>query len=307
MIKALLNLTKISEENTNIISEKEIYTIESATPLSIGCKGVSAGDVVTNYWLCKLTNDNLIILCCNYLVESEEEKSSLVKSVPYHEDKAFMNHNIFRNMLLSKIPVYITDFLFYESEGGKIEISSKLLSLNDNETEEVIVHFNFSLDIFASFAYIENYITECIFNYHDISLATLSGVNISDTETILYNVSDVDILSVVNIDKKKNSIGVLLRTISKDKDEKSYNILIPFESDIKVNKKKSKGTTIYQIQENYLSDEDEYISLFMFETRIEDVEKDYLFIKAKNKNEKSIIFTLDSAARQILVNKVTDF
>lgn len=303
MKKALLNITGINESGT--MEEKKIYTIETITPLSVENKDILSENIITNYWLCKLSNDNLIIMCCNFIVD-DEEKEVLSKTVPYHENKTFMNHSIVRNMLLSKFPVYLSDFLFYKSENNKVEIVSKLLS-KDSEVDENIVHFNFSLDIFASFAYTENYITDSILNYHDISLATLSGAIVPEIETTLYNISDIDILSVVSIDKKKKSIGVLLRTESKDEELQHYNILIPFESNVKVNRKKSKGATIQKIQESYLLNDDEYISLFMFESRIENVDKEYLFIKAKNKDGKSILFTMDSAVRQILLNKIADF
>lgn len=307
MKKALVNITNDTElKDLDTIEKKNIYTIETVTPISIENKYIFSENVIVNYWLCKLTNGELIILCCNFITDIQEEKDILVKSVPYHEDNTFMNHSIMCNMLLSKFPVYLSDFLFYESEDGKIEIVSKLLA-KDNKVDENIVYFNFSLDIFATFAYTENYITDSILNYHDISLATLYGARVPETETVLYNISDIDILSVVSIDKKKKSIGILLRTESKDEESTSYNILIPFESNVKINKRKTKGATIEKIQDSYLSNEDEYVSLFMFEARIEDMDKEYLFIKAKNKDEKSILFTMDSAVRQILLNKIADF
>jgi hypothetical protein len=309
MRKALLNREdNLQEENSNIIQNKEYYTIETTTPISMETKTTTVGDISTVYWLCKLVNGKLIVLCCNYLIESEAEKESLLDRIPFHEDRTFLNNKILCNMMLSNLPTYLTDFRYNESENDKIEISAKLLKVdNDDNSSNNIVYFSMSLELFSCFSYTENYIEGNILNYHDISLAILAGVQEPELETTLYNVSDIDILSIVNIDKKKKSIAVLLRAKPKDDNKNCYNILVPFELNVKVDKKKSKGATIEKIQQNYLENEDEYVTLFIFESRIENIDKEYMFIKAKNKNNMTTIFAFDNAVKQILENKIIEF
>lgn len=307
MKKALLYFDM--NDNLIEISDKEKFSIKSVTPITANYNITSAGEIITLYWLCKMIDDNMIVLCCNYICDSEKEREMLTHSVPFFEENMVINNKILSNMLISNLPIYLTDFSFYESEDGDIKIQTKLLNSNNSEEKEGnITDVYFSLDIFASFAYIDNYIMENIYNHHDISLAILSGAKTPKVETSFYNVSDIDILSLVKLDKKKkSSIGVLMKTKSSDNDEKSYNLLTPFDINLKMNKKKFKGATIEKIQNNYLSNNDEYVSLFIFETRIYNNDKDYMFIKAKNKNEESKIFIFDAAMRQILENKIIDF
>ena len=65
--------------------------------------------------------------------------------------------------------------------------------------------------------------------------------------------------------------------------------------------------TVEKIEDTYMKDADQYLSIFTFNTTIDNIEKDFIIIKGKNKNDNNKLFFLDSNMRQNLIDRIKAF
>lgn len=302
MRKSQLNeLIQESSVSDNIVN-KDDYIIETATPLSLSSNRINNETIVTLIWLCKAKSERIFTLGSSYFTDSEIE-DEIIKELPFHNDNIFISSKISSNITMSALPNYICNMEFYTDDIYDCKEFKLDAVIVGNSKEKYT--FTVSNELFASFSFIDNYICDCIINNYEVTLAIIAAAKVPEFETELFVIDKIDsVVSLTPTDKKSSSVGVIFQ-VSKEKE--IATILAPFDVGIRLPRSKFKGNTIKKIEETYLRDSDQYISVFIMNTRIKNLDKEFLIIKAKNKNNKNKLFFLSANVRKQLEDMVKEF
>lgn len=309
MKKALLgNIAKktdmdIGKIMTDLLTEKEELNeddcfIVNATPLALTSNTIEDQEIVNLTWLCKTKSEKLIIINSTYKTDCGEIEKEIFKTVPFYFDNVYLSNKVVHNLLVDNLPFYVTDLNF--SINNDKEFTFNCIA---DGCKQITFYTNNTT--FICFSFIDNYIRDNIINNHDLTLAVINGVNNNASDNIdLVFVDKIDsVLKLVKLDG--TSVGVVFKAVSTG--QESDLILAPFNIGIKFKKSKFKGSNIKKIENEYLKDKDQYISSFVYYTRIDNFDKEFLVIYAKNKDNHTKLFFLSYLCVSDLENMIKDF
>ena len=332
---------EVKEENSVVTEEtpippseevenKEEYLIlKTATPYNatvINAHGVSVGTI---YFLCKDGDDKLFILMRNYILNSEEDKMSILALPFYHDyDEEFASGKIVNSLLNQCLDTYVSGMEFSVDDSfKKVSNPSVYLKASSISTKEEVV-IKMTADIFSCMSFIDSYIFDKVDNEHDLTLATVAGSKVLDTSVEFFVVDKIEsIVSMAPVEvhvkrkglaklfgtknKKYNTtLGIVLkvsRYISNNERE-IVHILTPFDVGVEYDESKFRGNTIDNIQSNYYGDSDQYVGTLMISNiRLLGVDKEYMVIRGKSKDKRVKIFLFDSSVQQELKSLIDSY
>ena len=286
----------IVNEGTNI---KNI-NISQVTPMTIfTSKSPSNQDIGVLVFLCKdQQNDCAFNLIANYIIENEEQKK-IIESNPIHDNNNYISKRLASNMIISAIPSYITDMKFYH-DFNTINPNEKFFMYgvpNKSDSKEVY-KINMTADIFSSIAFMDDFLASDSHNIHDLQIATIAGYKQSASVVPVIFVDTIDSIISLASDKETSQMLVVFKVLefTNSNSKNVYKILTAFDFGKKYPKKKFRGNTLQSLEDQYGNDTDQYLSNYMIDCRLENTGKEYLAIKAKNKDGICKLFFFDNDA-----------
>jgi hypothetical protein len=299
-------------EQDSIESIPKYYNLVSGTPLCMSTNNTEKGVVETLAYLCKNEEDELIVLYTNYFVESDMEKD-ILESLPIHDKDNFLSTRLSCSMIIGdatrKNNVYFVDLEFSIDSPIKSNCNDFKLTAKKVDSEEKIL-FHVTAELFASMKFIDNYIMNTIVNNYELSLSVVNGANVPENNTELFLIDSIDsVLSMAQYEKKSTNLLIIFNAIHYiDKDEKELvSILAPFDVGLKFNKDKFRGVTTKNIEDDYMEEADQYTSSFIINCRFKNLDKEYMIIKAYNKNKTTKLFLLDKNIINSLSEKIGEY
>jgi len=274
--------------NSNQITNDKI--IVSATPFSMNSVPYNISPKILNvstlFFIAQTKSGDTCVLYTSYLSE-EEIEDEMIKSSPFHVDNNFSSFRICADIIVDSFPTYITDFIFdynNEEEYYKFSIMCKNIDNSNDPTR-----FYMSSDVFCSIKYIDNYLFDGNINNYELSMASISGREMDNLSKVIM-VEKIDSIAAVVQIKKSTTYAIEFIVVN---GENKYTILSTFDLGKKFNRKKSKGITIDKLNNTFLKDSDQYLQIFSEFCKFNNINKEYLIIKAKNKDNINNIFMID--------------
>lgn len=289
-----------AEKALDPVHVTKVHNVDQITPMTIMTSKSPNGDrIAALVFLCKDTySDFTFTLAHNYIIENDEQRKQVEKN-PIHDNVNYISKRLAANMIMNTLPGYITDFNFYyNKEADNPNEAFYMFAVPNREENRQIIQLNMSAEIFSVFAFIDDYIVSDSHNIHDLQIATVAGYKKSNTLVTVNFVDNID--SIVSLapaaEKDSTDVAVVFKTLEfVDASTKNvYKILTAFNFGKKYPKKKFRGATISTLEEEYGKDVDQYVSNYMIECRIKNLDKDYLIIKAKNKDSICKLFFIDN-------------
>jgi hypothetical protein len=281
------------------IPDITVITVNQVTPMTIMTqKSPDGKDVAALVLLCKDTENNTFTLVNNYIIENDQQKKQVERN-PIHDNVNYISKRLASNMIMSALPCYITDMNFYYNKEAEIPSEQfYMFAVPNDANDKRIIKFNLSSDLFSVIAFIDDYITSDSHNIHDLQIATVAGYKQSDMVIPVCFVDNIDsIISLApSTEKDSTDVIVVFKTLEfvSSTEKNVYKILTAFDFGKKYNRKKYRGCTLKSIEEGYGKDIDQYLSNYMIECRLKNIDKDYLVIKAKNKDGRCKLFFIDN-------------
>lgn len=280
--------------------------IVTATPFSMNTlldNTSSSPKIISSlFFIIQTKARNTYILYTSYLLEDEMEQEILNNS-PFHVENNFSNFRICSDIIIKTLPVYITDFIFNDTEeNGNYRYSIQAKEVINKELQKPI-RFYMTSDIFCSLKYIDNYIFEEDINNYELSMASISAREL-DIPSEVVTVDKVDRIIAMVPMKHTTTCGIEFVVVS---GENKYTLLCTFNLGKKFGRKKFKGMNIDKINDIFLKESDQYLQLFSEFCRFDNIDKDYLIIKGKNKDGINKLFMLDGTVRVELEGMITDY
>ena len=295
-----LNLSTIGNYNNDAevvddINEgmTEDTIIVSAVPFSMNTVPYSedpSQKIASLFFVVQTKSNKTYTLYTSYLLEDEMEEE-VAEMVPFHYDSNFASFRICAEIFNNAFPAYVTDFNFRDDKDNGIYRYS--IQAREVSEESKTVRFYMSSDVFCSIKYIDDYIFEADINNYELSMASISAREITPPSKVVI-ADKVD--RIVAMAPMKDTTTCAIEFVLVEGENK-YTILSTFNLGKKFNKKKFKGMTVEKLNTVYLRESDQYLQIFSEFCRFENIDKDYLVIKAKNKDNKNMIFMIDGTSR----------
>lgn len=304
------NLPALEEDALNstvAVKDPDYYIIETATPLSLSTVSTSNGEVVTLSWLCKSKSGDIYILCSNYVMDQKEIESEAINQIPFHNENLYISNLAVNDMIMNSFDKYLTDMNFSTTDRicDNRELTIIATSLLKDQPNKLYT-FTVTNNLFASMSYVDNYICDTVVNNYEFSYAVMGGLLKEETPVLAIEFEQIfDLVAMAPVNKKDTSVVIVFT--GKTTESERYTILVPFDIGVKFKKDKYRGMTVEKIEDTYMKDADQYLSIFTFNTTIDNIEKDFIIIKGKNKNDNNKLFFLDSNMRQNLIDRIKAF
>lgn len=288
-----------------ILATEEDFHINSASILSLSTKQMKdEKERVHLAWLCKTDSNKLFTLSTTYLTE-EDEEDEIISLNPLNDQNEFVSRLACNSMIKEMFPNYLTDMRFCTSavdlESNEQFILDAIRILEDNSKEAV--RFFVPKEVFASMSFVDDYIYNLYLETGELSAASVSTINPNPVE--IFNILRLDgIISLAQIKQAPTNVAVVFRVSN----GKTNDILMTtFDVGVKLPKSKFKGYNTKKLQDEYLSDADQYYTIFQFNSRLKDIDKEFLIIKAKNKNGNIKLFFLDNGICKQLETMIKEY
>ena len=262
--------------------------------------------------LCKDQNSDLTFtLTHNYIIENDEQRKQIERN-PIHDRVNYISKRLTANMIMNSLPGYITDMNFYYNKEADNPFESfYMFAVPNRDERKEVIKFTFTPEIFSVIAFLDDYIVSDSHNIHDLQIATVAGYRQADMMVTINFIDNID--SIVSLapaaEKDSTDLALVFKVIEfTGADEKNvYKILTAFDFGKKYPKKKFRGATIKTLEDEYGKDVDQYVSNYMIDCRINNLDKDYLIIKAKNKDGICKLFFLDNETQRNIEELVEQY
>lgn len=304
------------DENGNAVAEYNptVLEIETAVPYSLTIvESQSRSKIAMLIWLCTIkgdSNNKLVGLTTNYQLESDYE-IDILKELPFCDENYFSSIRLGINSVINSIDLYSTDmeFSYYKEDNEEYYSANAIISKENNITP---ISIKVCPIMFASMKYVDNVIMNYGTNNHALNSAVLSsGLKYDIEQPELFIIDKIDsVTSLAPTSKNSTSICCLFKALKyKGKDEMEFiNILTSFDMETKYNKKKFRGNTNPdKILNNYLKDSDQYVTDFIDNCRIINMDKEFMIIKVYNKDKKYKLVALDNGTIESLKGMIEQF
>ena len=290
----------------NIESEiKHIYTIDSIVPFSMVTD--EEKDIVSLFFIAQLSTGENCIIYSNYEIEYEDEYYFITQDIPFEVEHNFSSFRVASTMVINSYDAYVSDLNFtFDKDKLTNKEDNHMFSINAikvNGEEKEYVKFNMVSDVFAGLKYIDNYIFDMVTNNYELSTAAITareGKSISDV-VIADKIDRVVAMAQIGA---TTTCAVEFVVLS---GEDKYTILSTFDFGTKFKKRKFKGMTIDKINSVYLNESDQYLQVFSEFCRFDNIDKEYLIIKGKNKDNIDKLFIIDATSRIELESMIGEY
>lgn len=301
-----------NEEELSVLQDSGDFIIDFIAPFSISVEGGAGGGANSTLTFIVINkNKKLFTMSTTYQVETNEEIAH-IEGIPFNTINCFSTVPVISNLIINELDNYISDLnITYNEDGyfndddedlkGKylFSLKAKKVSSDGFKEEEI---FYMTSDTFSSINFVDRYVTDCINNNRELAVAAVAGKATDDPSELVF-VDKIDrIIAMAPITETCSSVEF----IALDKDGNKNTILAPFGLG-KFNKKKFKGMTFDKIQNSYMLEADQYLHIYSNFCRFANIDKEYFAIKAKNKDNKNVIFFIDSTVRTELETLIGEF
>lgn len=303
--------------------EKTEINIKTITPLDITTHEDDEKKLyfATLNLLATTSDDTMIIISKNYYANDSLDLE-FARLNPLSVEDQFCNRNITDHVLFTNLPRILTELEFSVDEdyatnenpivsclGRRIDIENPV-SADHTDTK-----LEFTAEAYSAVAFLDDYIMAGDSNEYNLSMATCVGSKYPDEPVTFFKTDDItSIATMCRADKKdtnlfkklfhreKNtSIGLVINCMryKPDKSIETVSLLTTFDIGKDYPDSKFKGDTIDTIQDKYYGDADQFVSTLTVEdTRLLGVDKQFMMVRAKNKNHKVYVFLLDVSATE---------
>ena len=219
----------------------------------------------------------------------------MVENIPFNLVTGFAANKLVSDLLLRYNTNYISNLDFnYEPDSDELYKFNVRARRVDSAGIQEAVTFKMTSDVFNTINYIDSYMFDMVMNNYELSMASVTGRSGEEPSELII-VDKVD--RIVAMAQIKNSSSCGIEFVVVDGNDNKYTLLSTFNLGITFNKKKFKGMTVDRLQNVYMQESDQYLQLFSNFCKFANVDKEYLIVKAKNKDEVSKLFLLDSTVR----------
>lgn len=288
-------------------SDPEDYILSTVTPFSMSIVDSmtdATQKIASLFFIAQSLSGKNYTLYTSYAVTDEFEKEAITE-LPFYVENNFTSFRVAADIVINSYPVYISDFDFaYDKEAEdnyKFNIRAKRL---DRQGLQETVTFKMVSDVFCSLKYMDNYVFECDINNYELSKASISARESENPSEIIIADSIDRIVAMAAM--KKDAETCAIEFVINDGKEK-YTMLSTFNFGKKFNKKKFKGMTIDKINSVYLNEADQYLQIFSEFCRFNNIDKEYLIIKGKNKEGINKIFFIDGTIRMEFESMIGEY
>ena len=301
-----------SKEELKIVGP--ISILDFSTLAYIGNDKYFGKEAAVIYYLAEMINSKgenfLGILSVNYILSGDEDIAKLQK-LPFFNPNKYFSDSFSTHMIVDKLPKYVCDneFEIENINDPKTTISMEGFDISNMDSKSDIVRIEMSIDVFSTIKFIDEYIQEDVINNHDLLISLSSTTK----ESKLFVVDEIPwLLGLSRINRKSTSVAVAFRahtsrnSLTTEYIDNSISILMPIDLKIKFRRRKFKDK-LNTVLDKFLEDDDQYLNSFIFYARFKNIDKEYLCIKAFNKNEESKLILLDSAATKRLKKLIMDY
>lgn len=286
------------------------YRIESIVPFSMTVTDNPHNPntkIASLFYIAKSKSGIIFTLYTSYLLEDEYEVEQVKHNYPFHVENNFSSFRVAQNMIINSYDIFVTDFNFtYNKDIDNYKFSIKALRQDKDGVHET-VQFNMISDVFAAIKYIDSYAYDTVINNHELSLASLTALddipNAYPTEIVV--VEKID--RIVAMAQIKDSTTCGIEYIVKTEDGDKYTLLSVFNLGQRFHKKKFKGMTTDKLNNAYLREADQYLQMFSDFCKFDNIDKEYLIIKARNKDSVTRMFMMDTTIRTELQSMIGEY
>lgn len=303
--------------------EKTEINIKTITPLDITTHEDDEKKLyfATLNLLATTSDDTMIIVSKNYYANDSLDLE-FARLNPLSVEDQFCNRNITDHVLFANLPRILTELEFSVDEdyatndnpvvsclGRRIDIENPV-SADDTDTK-----LEFTVEAYAAVAFLDDYIMNGDSNEYNLSMATCVGSKYPDEPVTFFKTDDITSIATMCRAEKKDtnpfkklfhrekntSIGLVINCMryKPDKSIETVSLLTTFDIGKDYPDSKFKGDTIDVIQDKYYGDADQFVSTLTVEdTRLLGVDKQFMMVRAKNKNHKVYVFLLDVSATE---------
>ena len=289
----------------NIESEiKHNYIIDSIVPFSMV---VNEKNIVSLFFIAQLSTGKNCIIYSNYEIEYEDEYYFIIQDMPFEVEHNFSSFRVASTMVINSYDAYVSDLNFtFDKDKLANKEDNHMFSINAikvNGEEKEYVKFSMASDVFAGLKYIDNYLFDIVVNNYELSTASITareGKLVSDVVIV----DKID--RIVAMSQIRNSATCAVEFVVVSGEDK-YTILSTFNFGTKFKKRKFKGMTIDKMNSVYLNESDQYLQVFSEFCRFDNIDKEYLIIKGKNKDNINKLFIIDATSRIELESMIGEY
>ena len=315
-------------KSEEIIEEEKSYNpdieIITATPYTSIIKEINNKKLLAFIYLCRDTNNNLLLLTRNFSLDNKEEEM-IIKDLPMFEElsEEFISKKISTLSMINYMDSYIVNMNFTVEKDFATNKDPKVTITGNKAKTKEPVTIGMSSEVFSCINFIDDYIFEGINNMYDLSLACAIGSKVPENPTEFFLVDKIESISAMasaiknpkkTLFKKETSTNIAIvikvsKFISNEEKEEAF-ILSPFDIGVEysVNDPKFRNKTIKQIEDTYFGDADQFVSTFIISnTRLYGVDKEYMIIRGKTKDNKVRLFLFDSAMQEELIHLIKEY
>lgn len=303
--------------------EKTEINIKTITPLDITTHEDDEKKLyfATLNLLATTSDDTMIIVSKNYYANDSLDLE-FARLNPLSVEDQFCNRNITDHVLFANLPRILTELEFSVNEdyatnenpivsclGRRIDIENPV-SADHTDTK-----LEFTAEAYSAVAFLDDYIMAGDSNEYNLSMATCVGSKYPDEPVTFFKTDDITSIATMCRAEKKDpnpfkkllhrekntSIGLVINCMryKPDKSIETVSLLTTFDIGKDYPDSKFKGDTIDIIQDKYYGDADQFVSTLTVEdTRLLGVDKQFMMVRAKNKNHKVYVFLLDVSATE---------
>lgn len=289
-------------DKSNIDKE---YIIDSIVPFSMTTQEQDDNTVASLFFIAQLNDGSNCIIYSNYLLEEMEEEFFIENEIPFHVENNFSSFRLAANMVLTSYDAYVSNFIFNANisniDEDKYIFSIDAVKVSGEEKSSVI--FKMSSDVFAGLKYIDNYIFDMVTNNYELSTAAITAREGKEIADIVI-VDKIDRIVAMAPIKDSSTCAIEFVVVS---GEDKYTLLSTFDFGVNFKKRKFKGMTIDKMNSVYLNESDQYLQVFSEFCRFNNIDKEYLIIKGKNKDNINKLFIIDATSRIELESMIGEY
>lgn len=291
-------------KNAKIEDVKEVIEIASVCPILYAPSNEKEDKkTATLTWLCKDTNDHMFTLQTSYMYNEENKENNVfdtdfILSYNNKTNRHFIPF-IYEVVTKYKDQIYVTDMNFnIDTNTNKVYLYVNRVDIGIVGINETIIELDFNLDNFALMSYIDNLIrTE---NPYDDNLQNIIVRSCNNYKTELFIVNSIKKLSGIYPIGKYT---LACKFIVADENDEEYTLLANFAVMRKVSVRKYKKNSI----KDYMTDDNQYLLDYKFDSHINNLEKTYTCIRAFNKDNNFKLFLLSDSILDDLEKFINEY
>lgn len=302
-MKQIIFVDDIENEVVDNSHDDEYYKLKTATPLSINES--DDNDYILEL-LCTNKNDDKFII--NTIFQSDEDEAELDKEylscLPMFEQSQFVSNVLAHKIIENSLTTYVTDFVFeYKEDELSSDIKTFYFKAYEKDSGSSCT-FEVNVELYSAIRYYLSYILTKDYNLRTLASACLVGANNENTELKITMIKSID--NIVNLAKIDKSGNVAIVVQCTDESDEKYLLLTSFNLGYNLSRRKTKGCTVKRIENYFLSDKDQFMNIYSFDTSFKKNGKSYIVIRAVNNDKEYKLFMLNRINQEKIIELIND-